>query len=106
MTMPNYVCSILSYCIVGMDDPAIRQFAMQVKQKSEFSALVNNITSDCWDKCITYTLSNLDAKQEKCITNCVQRFIDASKVFTQRIGQSQPRPKQNPPDGFGSALYN
>lgn len=101
----NFVYHVIAL-FLDMNDPAIKQFALQVKQKSEFSSLVNNITSDCWDKCITYTLSSLDSKQERCITNCVQRFIDASKVFTQRLGQMESKPQQTAPSGFGSALFN
>lgn len=90
----------------SMDDPQIQQFAYQLKQKTEFSAVVNNLASDCWDQCITYTLGHLDSKQEKCITNCVQRFIDASKLFTQKISAQATQPKAKAPEGFGSALYN
>jgi len=70
-----------------MNDPAIQQFALQLKQKTEFQAVTNKLASDCWDQCITYTIGNLDSKQERCLSNCVQRFIDASKLFTQKLEQ-------------------
>lgn len=89
-----------------MDDPQLQQFAYQLKQKTEFSAVVNNLASDCWDQCITYTLGHLDSKQEKCLTNCVQRFIDASKVFTQKLSESANKSQSKAPGGFGAALYN
>ena len=90
-----------------MDDPQIQQYAKQMQQRAEFQTLVNNITSDCWDKCITYTIGNLDGKQEKCLTNCVQRFIDASQILTRRLtdyGTEQAAKQKT--DNFGSKLYN
>lgn len=98
---------ILFLDISRMDDPRIQQFALQMKQKAEFQTLVNNITADCWEKCITYTIGNLDGKQEKCLTNCVQRFIDANQILTRRLADygTQQAAKQKT-DNFGSKLYN
>lgn len=89
-----------------MDDPQLQQFARQLQQRTEFSSVVNKLASDCWDQCITYTLGHLDSKQEKCLTNCVQRFIDASKVFSQKLAEHGAKPKEKVPQGFGTALYN
>ena len=88
-----------------MNDPQIQNFAFQMKQRVEFNSIVNNVTSDCWDKCITYTIGNLDSKQEKCMTNCVQRFMDVSKMFTQQYA-TQKSQFQKPSEEFGSKLYN
>ncbi|KAF6040501.1 timm8a [Bugula neritina] len=89
-----------------MNDPQIQRFVVQTKQRAEFQTLVNSITNDCWDKCITYTISSLDSKQERCITNCVQRFIDTSKMLTQRLSEAGSKSAQKSPQGFGSKLYN
>lgn len=37
----------------------------------------------CWDKCIDYADSSLSRKQESCLQNCAERFIDTSLVITQ-----------------------
>lgn len=83
-----------------MDDPQIQQFALQMKQKAQFQSLVNNLADDCWDKCITYTIGNLDSKQEKCITNCVQRFIDTSKLLTQHLAEAGVKAAHKPSESY------
>ena len=50
------------------------------------------------------TIGIPNSKQEKCMINCVQRFMDASKMFTQQYA-AQKAQYQKPSEEFGSKLY-
>ena len=47
---------------------------------------VNKLTETCWDKCVSdKPASRLDGRTETCLTNCVDRFLDASLSIAQRF---------------------
>lgn len=96
-----------------MLDKDLQNFILQEQQVAQFNAQVNGdhnlissftlintiyvflsgsdfqvhkLTEHCWDKCVNDKLtSRFDGKTETCITNCVERFIDASVVIAQRF---------------------
>ncbi|XP_053210014.1 mitochondrial import inner membrane translocase subunit Tim8-like [Panonychus citri] len=69
-----------------MLDKDLQNFILQEQQVAQFNAQVHKLTEHCWDKCVNDKLtSRFDGKTETCITNCVERFIDASVVIAQRF---------------------
>ncbi|XP_074603220.1 translocase of inner membrane 8 [Brevipalpus obovatus] len=70
----------------SLGDKELQHFLIQEQQKAQFQAQVHKLTDACWEKCVVdKPSSKLDGKTETCITNCVDRFIDASLAITQRF---------------------
>jgi import inner membrane translocase subunit TIM8 len=44
------------------------------------SAETHALTEVCWKKCVTGTIRNskLESGEEKCLANCVDRFLDVN----------------------------
>ena len=68
-------------------DPELQSFIAIEGQKAKFQQHVHSITNMCWDKCIVKTGSKLEAKQQSCLTNCVERFLDTSNFIINRLSQ-------------------
>ncbi|GFY62677.1 mitochondrial import inner membrane translocase subunit Tim8 A [Trichonephila inaurata madagascariensis] len=66
-------------------DSELEKFLTVEKVKTQFHEQVHHITDVCWDKCIDKPGSKLDGKTQACMINCVERFIDASLVLTNRF---------------------
>lgn len=56
-----------------------------------FQELVEDMTEKCYNVCIKKPGTSLDNYEQRCLGNCMDRFIDAynvvSKVFTKRISE-------------------
>lgn len=54
-----------------------------------FQELVEDMTEKCYSVCIKKPASSLDNYEQRCLGNCMDRFIDSynvvSKVFTARL---------------------
>ncbi|KAI9342531.1 hypothetical protein BDR26DRAFT_1006609 [Obelidium mucronatum] len=61
----------------------VAQFVQEEQQRAAFQSQVHQFTDICWDKCIVNSKvkTGLDRYDESCMTNCVDRFIDSSKVI-------------------------
>ena len=48
---------------------------------------VHELTDICWKKCVTGSISSssLDRKEEPCIRNCVERFLDANEAVLKHL---------------------
>ncbi|XP_033218502.1 mitochondrial import inner membrane translocase subunit Tim8 [Belonocnema kinseyi] len=57
------------------------------KQKMQFNEQMHEFNSICWDTCVDRPSTKLDGKTEKCLKNCVDRFIDVSLFITNRYAQ-------------------
>lgn len=90
-------------------DAELENFLMIEKQKAQVNAQVRKISTFlkqkkfikfflfifqihefneiCWDKCVDKPGQKLDSKQENCLHNCVDRFIDTSLLITNRFAQ-------------------
>jgi len=67
-------------------DPQLQRFIQQETEKQRFQVVLHDLTEKCWDVCMDGKPSNrLDGKQENCLRNCVDRFIDSSLTITQRF---------------------
>ncbi|UYV77561.1 K02A2.6-like [Cordylochernes scorpioides] len=68
-------------------DAELENFFMMQKNVQEFKNQVSSMTDICWEKCMDKPGSRLDPKLEYCLSNCVDRFIDASKAITVRFSE-------------------
>lgn len=68
-------------------DPELQRFLAIEGQKAKFQQHVHNLTDICWEKCVDKTSSKLESKQQTCLTNCVERFIDSSNFIINRLSQ-------------------
>lgn len=67
-------------------DPSLMHFIETESQRQRFQALVHSLTNSCWDICMTGTPgSKMDGKTQTCLSNCVNRFIDASAFIVKRL---------------------
>jgi len=64
----------------------MQRFIEAETQRQRFQQLIHTLTSDCWDTCVTGTPGQtLDRRTETCLSNCVERFIDASNFIVNRL---------------------
>ncbi|KAF9569759.1 hypothetical protein CPC08DRAFT_8321 [Agrocybe pediades] len=53
---------------------------------ARLNSSVQQLTTTCWDKCITGTPSTrFSRSEESCLANCVQRFLDTSLFMVKEI---------------------
>lgn len=81
-------------------DPELNRFIQIETQKQKFQQLVFSLTDTCWEKCISDSTlrPRLEPKTEKCLVNCVERFIDTTNFIVNRLENVQS------PRKTGSAL--
>ncbi|KAI0984442.1 hypothetical protein GJ496_008578 [Pomphorhynchus laevis] len=68
-------------------DPELMSFIEQESQKQRVQAIIYSMTDECWQMCIDSTGSKLSSKQESCLTNCVERFIDTSDHVIRKLAE-------------------
>ncbi|PPQ69072.1 hypothetical protein CVT25_004248 [Psilocybe cyanescens] len=57
---------------------------------ARLNSSVQQLTTTCWDKCITGTPSTRFSRgEENCLSNCVQRFLDTSLFMVSQIEQKR-----------------
>ncbi|OQV21071.1 hypothetical protein BV898_04835 [Hypsibius exemplaris] len=67
-------------------DSDLQDFIQQQQQKAQLQSSAHKLTDMCWDRCIgDRPGQRLDAKTETCLSNCVERFIDASMFLVTRL---------------------
>ena len=54
------------------------------QQKLQFMNQVHKLNETCWDLCVGNPSSSLSGREETCLTNCVDRFIDTTMLITNR----------------------
>ena len=54
------------------------------QQKLQFMNQVHKLNETCWDLCVGNPSSSLSGREETCLTNCVDRFIDTTLLITNR----------------------
>nr|CAH8842166.1 unnamed protein product [Trichobilharzia regenti] len=72
-----------------MTDEVLQRQLLQELQKQRFQQLGHQLTSICWDKCVSKLSSSLDSRTESCLVNCVERYIDVSGVLTRRQNETR-----------------
>ena len=60
-----------------------------------FQGIIHDLTEKCWETCVDRPGPKMDYKTENCFRNCVQRFIDANLLATQRLERKAEQILQN-----------
>jgi import inner membrane translocase subunit TIM8 len=68
----------------GAVSPQLQQFIEQQQQMVHVQQLIATLTDVCWDKCISTPGASLSGKETNCVSQCAQRFIDATQYILQR----------------------
>uniref|UniRef100_A0A914NY77 Mitochondrial import inner membrane translocase subunit n=2 Tax=Panagrolaimus TaxID=55784 RepID=A0A914NY77_9BILA len=78
--------------IIDMEssDPNFNRFLHQLQaesQRQKFAEQVHTLTNRCWDVCFTdyRPPSKLDSKTQTCLSNCVNRMVDASNFMVEHL---------------------
>jgi import inner membrane translocase subunit TIM8 len=67
-------------------------FLDREQTQARLHSAIHNFTSMCWDKCITSTpSSSFSRKEQDCLANCVDRFLDTSLFMVKQIEQQRER---------------
>ncbi|KAJ3071627.1 Mitochondrial import inner membrane translocase subunit Tim8 B [Podochytrium sp. JEL0797] len=67
----------------------VAEFVQGEQQRAQFQQQIHTFTDICWDKCIASSKvkTGLDRYDEACMANCVDRFVDSSKVIINVFNQ-------------------
>eukprot|EP00088_Acartia_fossae_P029581 TRINITY_DN30449_c0_g1_i1.p1 TRINITY_DN30449_c0_g1~~TRINITY_DN30449_c0_g1_i1.p1 ORF type:complete len:125 (+),score=25.75 TRINITY_DN30449_c0_g1_i1:39-413(+) len=58
------------------------------QQSAQLMNQIHHLNETCWDICITGKFSSsLGSRDETCLTNCVDRFLDTTLLITNRFAQ-------------------
>ena len=60
--------------------PQMMSFLEQEKKKAAVNEIIGQLTSLCWDKCMSTPGRKLSYGEEQCLSNCAQRFFESSQV--------------------------
>ncbi|XP_055337205.1 mitochondrial import inner membrane translocase subunit Tim8 A-like [Paramacrobiotus metropolitanus] len=72
--------------LAAVMDSDLQDFIQVQQQKAQLQSSAHKLTDMCWDRCIgDKPSSKLDGKTEVCLSNCVERFIDASMFLVNRL---------------------
>jgi import inner membrane translocase subunit TIM8 len=69
----------------------IQQAVALEQQKLQFMQQVHKLNDVCWDMCLGSPSSSLSGREETCLTNCVERFVDTSVLLVNRFSQLAQR---------------
>ncbi|KAF6241501.1 hypothetical protein HO173_000211 [Letharia columbiana] len=69
------------------DKRDLQQSINNEMQKAKIQESVHELTDICWTKCVTGAISSsgLDRKEEPCVRNCVERFLDANEAVLKHL---------------------
>jgi len=57
------------------------------QQKLQFMSQVHKLNDTCWEMCVGSISSSLSGREETCLANCADRFVDTTMLITQRFAQ-------------------
>ena len=66
-------------------DPELQRLVMAETQRAQFTNNVHSLTDICWDLCVDKIQNRTDTKAQKCIANCVGRFVDTSFFIANKL---------------------
>lgn len=69
-------------------DPELRRMVMIETQRAQFVNNVHSLTNTCWDKCVEKIYHKSDSKTQKCVANCVDRFVDTSFFLAKKLAET------------------
>ncbi|KIW51548.1 hypothetical protein PV05_10258 [Exophiala xenobiotica] len=67
----------------------LQMFIQTETQKSNIQKTVHELTETCFKKCIAGSISSgkLASKEETCMSNCVNRFMDSNLAMLKHLEQ-------------------
>lgn len=66
-------------------DPELQRMMIMETQRAQFTSNVHSLTDTCWDMCVDKIYNKTDSKSQKCVANCVDRFVDTSFYIANKI---------------------
>jgi mitochondrial import inner membrane translocase subunit TIM8 len=63
----------------------MQAFIAEENQKAAVQQIIAKLTDTCWDKCMSKPGNKLSSWETDCISNCAERFLDASIFIVQRM---------------------
>lgn len=66
-------------------DPEMQRFLQVESQKAQMNSRVHSFTDICWDKCMDKMGTTMDGRTERCLVNCVERFLDTTNFIVNRL---------------------
>ena len=66
-------------------DPEMQRFIQLESQKAQMNVRVHTFTDICWDKCMDKLGTTMDGRSERCLVNCVERFLDTTNFIINRL---------------------
>ena len=54
-------------------------------ERQRFRAVLQEVTSSCWDKCMGTPSTRLDRRTESCFAHCIERFVDTGNYVINRL---------------------
>ena len=66
-------------------DPEVARMIEVESQKARFTQNAYQFTDVCWDKCMDKISNKMDKKNETCLVNCVERFLDTTNFVINRL---------------------
>ncbi|XP_039255972.1 uncharacterized protein LOC120332725 [Styela clava] len=74
------------------NNPDLARMLIEEQQKMEaqnqLKVIVNKLTSDCWNICVDRVGNSL-GRQETCLTNCAERFLESDQFIRQRMSSQK-----------------
>ncbi|KNZ73497.1 Mitochondrial import inner membrane translocase subunit TIM8, partial [Termitomyces sp. J132] len=65
-------------------------FLEKEQAQAKINSSIHTLTNMCWTKCITGTPSTrFSHGEERCLANCVERFLDTSLFMVKRIEEQR-----------------
>ena len=66
-------------------DPELQRFIQVESTKAQMNSRVHSFTDICWDKCMDKMGTTMDGRTERCLVNCVERFLDTTNFIINRL---------------------
>ncbi|ESO00225.1 hypothetical protein HELRODRAFT_83205 [Helobdella robusta] len=68
-------------------DTELQEFLAVEQQKAMFQLHIHRLTNHCWDACVDQPKEKFSQRNETCLSNCVERFLDVSLLISTRFQQ-------------------
>mmetsp|Transcript_10912 Transcript_10912/g.19591 ORF Transcript_10912/g.19591 Transcript_10912/m.19591 type:complete len:87 (+) Transcript_10912:247-507(+) len=68
---------------------AVMAQAQQQANQQIMTAMVESMTVSCFDKCAGTSGDRLDSKEQGCLANCQDRFLDVRKAVQESLERRQ-----------------
>jgi len=73
---------------LGMGGDGDFQAKVQMEtQKAQLMTQIHAVNDVCWETCIGSVGSSLSSRDQTCLSNCTNRFIETTLFITNRFGQ-------------------